>query len=1080
MFNNYSSRFSLTAPKRKSRFPKLRAYVGLAASLTLLPSISYAAPFEDLDPTWARIYSLFVVEVTAQRLAPPSNYVFTPSISTPLLPNLPQFQVTLSSNARPVAANAKPPADKNSKDDCDSGDNPSTDQPVVIATGKKILREVDFETVGTTALSLTRNYSAPLQGSNVLGDFGYNWENSLHFPSLILGNCLTDPRLKPIGISGCRPSFITVQLPSGEQYSYVPSTNNPDSYLPSGTATSASTKGALTLSREVTIKIGSKNWVYDNTFGRLIRIEDRNQTVMAFEYQNRNSKTEVLSPALLKVTAASGQTLNYVYNGIGTVQAVVLPDGSQWTYAYDANKRLVQVNPPNSATGIRSYHYEDATNGNLVTGISVDGQRITRYTYDGVGRAVRSGSNDDERFDTFAFSANGSGVQTVVGNQRGESVTYTFADFKGTKQLTQISKATTSSCSASASRRTYDGNGYLSAEYDWKGQLVAAYNYNLDGQLIQLTEYNAGQIARVVDNTWANGFLSQSVYSNGKGLAYKRAAYAYVDGDRPSSIETFDLVTGQYSRRIDYSYTYFPTGVLASLTTTRANYGSVSVSVNRYNELGFLESKTNALGQTYSFANHNVRGYPKRATELNGLTTDIIYNAFDKPISVTQNLPTGPRVTQFIYDGSQRLTDTIYANGSAVRTRYNVNGRVTANGNAQGQFSSTSYDSVANSYRTQSDRMTASLVNGATAVSGAGSFVSDVRLNSMEKMWKVTGQAGQLAIYEYDQNGNLTNQTDVQGRTSTSQYDGLNRVTSSRAADGAMTQYAYGPYIESGVTSVTNAKNSVTTFARSIFGDALIQNSPDSGPTYYDYDAAGRLIRETKATGVSIVNTFDALDRITSRQAGGLTQSFFYDEGSFGKGRLTRVNDQTGETTYTYNAAGDLVQQTTTIYTNTYTVRWTYDSIGRMVSMIYPNGFARNYEYDGFGRVTRMTTNQTGAGSVLADSMVYQPVSNGPLSWRFGNGITRIANYDADARLTSLAAGSIQNRAFGYSNVNTITSVTDGVSAAQNSTFTYNAVDRLLSVSKPSDSQTFTLDSIGDRLTQSRTTVTTKDRKSVG
>jgi YD repeat-containing protein len=66
------------------------------------------------------------------------------------------------------------------------------------------------------------------------------------------------------------------------------------------------------------------------------------------------------------------------------------------------------------------------------------------------------------------------------------------------------------------------------------------------------------------------------------------------------------------------------------------------------------------------------------------------------------------------------------------------------------------------------------------------------------------------------------------------------------------------------------------------------------------------------------------LGRPTSRTSAGVTESFTYDQGTYGKGRLTRFTDATGTTDFTYSAAGELLSKVAVIYGSTYTTTWSY------------------------------------------------------------------------------------------------------------------------------------------------------------
>jgi YD repeat-containing protein len=95
---------------------------------------------------------------------------------------------------------------------------------------------------------------------------------------------------------------------------------------------------------------------------------------------------------------------------------------------------------------------------------------------------------------------------------------------------------------------------------------------------------------------------------------------------------------------------------------------------------------------------------------------------------------------------------------------------------------------------------------------------------------------------------------------------------------------------------------------------------------------------------------------MTSRGSAGVTESYTYDQGAYGKGRLTRMDDATGYTSYQYDAAGALVQQTNNVYGTGYTTGWTYDPQGRRATMTYPSGLRLTYGYDSVGRLSGVTS----------------------------------------------------------------------------------------------------------------------------
>ncbi|MBD8658426.1 hypothetical protein IFT68_22685 [Oxalobacteraceae sp. CFBP 13730] len=107
--------------------------------------------------------------------------------------------------------------------------------------------------------------------------------------------------------------------------------------------------------------------------------------------------------------------------------------------------------------------------------------------------------------------------------------------------------------------------------------------------------------------------------------------------------------------------------------------------------------------------------------------------------------------------------------------------------------------------------------------------------------------------------------------------------------------------------------------------------------------------------------------------------------------------------------------------------------------------------------------------TTLADSFLYQPVSEQVYAWRFGNGLPRMLTFDSDGRLEHISTPGKHDVSFGYSKVDTILSFTNHLYPALNATFGYDAVNRLASVNRAiGDDQSFQWDKVGNRTLQSR------------
>ena len=145
------------------------------------------------------------------------------------------------------------------------------------------------------------------------------------------------------------------------------------------------------------------------------------------------------------------------------------------------------------------------------------------------------------------------------------------------------------------------------------------------------------------------------------------------------------------------------------------------------------------------------------------------------------------------------------------------------------------------------------------------------------------------------------------------------------------------------VTSVTDPRGLVTTYAHDGLGQLWQQVSPDTGSTTFAYDAYGRTSSMTRADLTQTTYGYDGLNRPTSITAGGLTQSFAYDTCTNGLGRLCSDSDAKGTTTYTYTPEGWMAGRGFSVAGTTYALGYGYDPEGHVASVNYPDNNQANY-----------------------------------------------------------------------------------------------------------------------------------------
>lgn len=238
----------------------------------------------------------------------------------------------------------------------------------------------------------------------------------------------------------------------------------------------------------------------------------------------------------------------------------------------------------------------------------------------------------------------------------------------------------------------------------------------------------------------------------------------------------------------------------------------------------------------------------------------------------------------------------------------------------------------------------------------------------------------QTWAFGYDKTSNNTSVTDPRSKVWSYGFDSLNRLVSeTEPGTGAVTLARNG--IDE-VTSYTDRRALVTSYVRNGFGDVIRQTNPDTGITDYTYDARG-LVTQIKDARLVIANmTYDNVGRILTRAFPAATAenvTFAYDNVTApnkGKGRLTQLTDQAGNSKFVYDVRGNLLSETRTIGTVAYVVRYTYDTADRLLTMTYPSGRIITYARNLQGKITGVTSkaNATASPLTIASDIRWQPL----------------------------------------------------------------------------------------------------------
>ncbi|MFC1514729.1 toxin TcdB middle/N-terminal domain-containing protein, partial [Candidatus Omnitrophota bacterium] len=193
--------------------------------------------------------------------------------------------------------------------------------------------------------------------------------------------------------------------------------------------------------------------------------------------------------------------------------------------------------------------------------------------------------------------------------------------------------------------------------------------------------------------------------------------------------------------------------------------------------------------------------------------------------------------------------------------------------------------------------------------------------------------------------------TDENGHSKTSYFDAYGRIVTveeHNELETYTTSYEYDA--QGNLAKLTDDQSNITEIWYDSLGRKLKMDDPDMGIWEYEYDDPGNLKKQTDAKGQFLEFNYDAINRLTQKYSGAQTLvTYYYDEPTKQNcvGRLSKVEDQSGQTEFFYDVLGREVKSEKVINgTGPYTVERTYDALDRLMSLTYPDDEIVNYTYN--------------------------------------------------------------------------------------------------------------------------------------
>ena len=351
---------------------------------------------------------------------------------------------------------------------------PCEGNPVSIATGNKTEQVTEYETVGQNKLSFVRYYNHYANGPAGRGpatfaiSLGVNWRNNFdRYLRFVYDNSAL--------------SAIIAERPNGQVLSFGWNGNQWVSDADVDVTLSNPGGGAV--------------WVLHDTDDT----EESYSVVSAGEavpasVRARNGYTQTLNYnglQLASVLDSYGRQLSFSYQG-GLLASVTTPDGTSFSYGFDASgfngstlDRLVSITFSDAT--VQRYSYQNSSLPWALTGITDEnGDGFAQWSYDSAGRVTSSlhGSNTGADYTSFIY--NGDDSRTVTGPGAQQEL-YKFATIQGAPKLVEVDRLASSNVAAATRTLTYDANGYLASETDWKGNSTTYVN-DVHGQPTAMTD----------------------------------------------------------------------------------------------------------------------------------------------------------------------------------------------------------------------------------------------------------------------------------------------------------------------------------------------------------------------------------------------------------------------------------------------------------------------------------------------------------------------------------------------------------------------------------------------------------------
>ena len=594
-----------------------------------------------------------------------------------------------------------------------------------------------------------------------------------------------------------------------------------------------------------------------------------------------------------KLTAIAdrhGNVLSLTHGTSGRLERITDAAGRHWDLSYDGQGRLTTMSDPNLS-------------------------RSVTFSYDAQHRLIEI---TDPLGESESFAYGGDDLLTSITDPRGAAANITYTAPQGpdgARMVASIAKAgaTVAYTYAAGTRvttvtdpggnqwqHTYSPASLLTAVADPLGH-TTSFVWGTDKTLLELTDPMGAAATFDYD---AQGNLTRSTVPLTAGS---------------------DAVTER---------TYNPACNLpATVKDPRGSTWSFTYDA-QCNLLTAADPAALGVSATYLY---DAFGQRTRTTDRTGRETTFTYDTAGHPASATSALG---HTWQYEYDGGGRLIRAEDPLGSERTWEYDALGRLVAAADALAREATYQYDAAGNLL-----------------------LYTDREGNQTQATWDALGRLtgttdalGNSDSYAYDAAGNPTSYVDRRGNAWTLSFSARRELVSRTIPAGGTWSYAYDA--NGNLVTHTDAKGQATAFTYDLAGRLVQRDFADGSRTAFTYDVNGNLLTavDRVSPGGTILSSlsflYDAANRKT--RSTDTLLSRFVSKTWDGEGRqLSEIDGIGNPATYQYDAAGRLFRITAYAGTTTYT----RDAAGNVLLDQRSNGVSSSYTYDANNRVASLTIN---------------------------------------------------------------------------------------------------------------------------